>query len=206
MVIACSGGDSQGEAETEAQHASASANEPATVGKPAPDFTLTSVAGNQHSLSEFTGNYVVLEWINFDCPFVKKHYGSDNMPMLQEKYREQGVVWLTICSSAPGKQGHFEGETLTSRIEAEGWNGDAYLIDTDGKVGRMYGAETTPHMYIIDMEGDLVYAGAIDDKPSVKPEDIPQSTNYVVAAFDNLMSGQEVETKTTKAYGCSVKY
>jgi peroxiredoxin len=205
-MVACSGSDTHGEAQSGSSQAQAVSDEPATVGQAAPDFTLTSVAGNEHSLSEFGGKYVVLEWINFDCPFVKKHYHSGNMPMLQEQYRKQGVVWLTICSSAPGKQGYFEGEELTSRIEAENWKGNAYLIDDDGTVGRLYGAETTPHMYIIDTEGQLVYAGAIDSNPSVKPEDIPESQNYVVAAFDNLMAGQQVGTKTTKAYGCSVKY
>lgn len=178
----------------------------ATVGEMAPDFTLVDTAGKKHSLAEFKGKTVVLEWVNFDCPFVKKHYGSGNMPMLQSKYMEKGVVWLTICSSAPGKQGHFEGEALISRMKAEKHSGSAYLIDADGKVGKMYEAATTPHMYVIDGKGVLRYAGAIDDKPSTDAKDIQGARNYVVNALDAVMAGKEVTDTWTKAYGCSVKY
>ncbi|MDX9857459.1 MAG: thioredoxin family protein [candidate division Zixibacteria bacterium] len=178
----------------------------ATIDQPAPAFTLTDTEGTVHSLSDFKGKYVVLEWINFDCPFVVKHYSSGNMQSLQKKYMESGVVWLTICSSAPGKQGYFEGEELASRMEAEEWMGTAYLADPTGAVGKAYGATNTPHMYVISPEGMLIYAGAIDDTPSTKTADIPTSANYVVAALDAVVAGQPVATKATAAYGCAVKY
>jgi peroxiredoxin len=178
----------------------------ATVGKKAPDFTLVDAQGETHYLSDYADKYVVLEWVNFDCPFVKKHYGSKNMQTLQAAYQEKEVVWLSICSSAPGKQGYFDGDDLAKRIKAEGGNASAYLIDADGTVGRMYEAKTTPHMFVIDPEGTLVYAGAIDDHPSTKIADIEGATNYVQLALDASMAGEEVETDWTKSYGCSVKY
>ncbi|NIS16246.1 MAG: redoxin domain-containing protein [Aliifodinibius sp.] len=178
----------------------------AKVGEMAPNFVLTDTEGKKHALEDFEGRYVILEWINFDCPFVQKHYKSGNMQELQETYKDQKVVWLTICSSAPGKQGYFEGEALKSRMEKEKWNGTAYLIDESGKVGKMYQAKTTPHMYIINPEGMLIYAGAIDDKPSANVDDITESTNYVKQAMSASMAGEEVPVKTTVAYGCSVKY
>ncbi len=183
-----------------------SESETATVGEKAPIFTLTSAAGNGHSLSDFKGKYVVLEWINFDCPFVKKHYNSGNMPEMQKKYQDKDVVWLSICSSAPGKQGYFDGDALKKRLESEGHSATAYLIDSEGTVGKMYEAKATPHMYVIDPEGVLIYAGAIDDKPSTNVNDIPESTNYVKNALEASMAGEPVETKYTQAYGCSVKY
>jgi glutathione peroxidase-family protein len=211
VVVACESGGDQAQTEPSAEARMSSADKEthsgtATVSEPAPDFTLTSTAGETHSLSDFSGKYVILEWINFDCPFVKKHYRSGNMQEIQRKYREEGAVWLTICSSAPGKQGYFEGQALDDRIEKENWMGDAYLLDSDGKVGKMYAAKTTPHMYIIDPDGVLLYAGAIDDTPSTKQEDIPESTNYVVEAMTASMAGEEVDPSYTKAYGCSVKY
>ena len=178
----------------------------AAIGQQAPEFTLTDTDGNEHNLSDFRGKHVVLEWINFDCPFVKAHYNSGNMPGLQAKYTEQGVVWLTICSSAPGKQGHFTGETLESRMEQAGFSGTAYLIDETGKVGRMYEAKTTPHMFVIDPQGTLLYAGAIDEKPTTDEEVTLQSTNYVATALDAALAGNEVPVKTSQPYGCSVKY
>jgi len=208
FVIGCEGSNTdQGEApQTDAMPASAKAGEMAEIDAPAPDFTLTDTNGKQHSLSDFKGKYVVLEWIKFDCPFVKKHYSSGNMPALQANYQEKEVVWLSICSSAPGKQGHFAGEALTSRMTAEDWQATAYLNDDDGTVGKMYDAKTTPHMYVIDPEGVLRYNGAIDDTPSTKVADIEGATCYVSSALDALMADQPVETKITKAYGCSVKY
>jgi len=178
----------------------------ATIGEKAPDFALVDANGETHYLSDYADKYVVLEWVNFDCPFVKKHYGSKNMQTLQAAYQEKEVVWLSICSSAPGKQGYFNGDDLAKRIVAEGCNASAYLIDADGTVGRMYEAKTTPHMYVIDPEGTLVYAGAIDDHPSTKIADIEGATNYVQLALDASMAGEEVETDWTKSYGCSVKY
>lgn len=178
----------------------------AKVGEPAPDFTLTDSEGSEHSLSDFEGKYVILEWINFDCPFVRKHYDSGNMQQLQKSYSDTGVVWLSVCSSAEGKQGYFAGEELDERIEKEGSNAAAYLIDESGEVGRMYGAKTTPHMYIINPKGTLIYAGGIDDKPSTDTDDIATAKNYVTLAMDAAMAGEEVPVKTSKPYGCSVKY
>jgi hypothetical protein len=137
---------------------------------------------------------------------VKKHYGSGNMQKLQETYSKKGVVWLTICSSAPGKQGYYEPADLAKMTAGDKWKAAAYLRDSNGEVGRSYGARTTPHMYIIDPEGVLIYAGAIDDKPSTKRSDIEGATNYVTAALDAAMAGKQVEVKTTTPYGCSVKY
>jgi peroxiredoxin len=178
----------------------------AMVGEIAPDFTLVDTSGKEHSLSDYEGKFVVLEWVNFDCPFVKKHYHSGNMQALQTAYIKKGVVWLSICSSAPGKQGYFAGEDLTKRVASEESRSSAYLIDVDGKVGRMYQAQTTPNMYVISPDGELLYAGAIDSKASVKQEDIPESDNYVKLALDAALAGKEVATKVTKPYGCSVKY
>ena len=178
----------------------------ATVGKKAPDFTLTDSNGKEHSLSDFEGKYVVLEWINFDCPFVKKHYDSKNMQSLQEMAAEKDMVWLSICSSAPGKQGYFSGKDLNKRIEMEGSKATAYLLDEDGHVGRTYEAKTTPHMYLINPEGVLVYAGAIDDRPSTKVTDVEGANNYVIAALTASMAGEKPATDWTKSYGCAVKY
>ncbi|HEY8515310.1 MAG TPA: thioredoxin family protein [Candidatus Binatia bacterium] len=178
----------------------------AVVGQPAPAFTLTDTNGKQHSLADFKGKYVVLEWVNHECPFVKKHYGSGNMQSLQKKYVDQGVVWLSINSSAPGKQGNYPPEKwneITTEVKAVP---TAVLLDPDGTVGRAYGAKTTPHMYIIDPEGTLIYAGGIDDKPSTDPDDIPKAKNYVDLALTEALSGQPVAIASTTPYGCSVKY
>ncbi len=178
----------------------------ATVSKPAPDFELTDHTGKIHKLSNYRGKFVILEWVNFDCPFVRKHYRSGNMQALQKKFTAEGVVWLSICSSAMGKQGYFARDQLTERIKKENWSGSAYLIDENGTVGQLYRAKTTPHMYIINPEGILVYAGAIDDKPSTDIEDIKTATNYVVQAMTALKEGKKVAPAVTKSYGCSVKY
>jgi len=176
------------------------------VGDPAPGFTLPAVDGGEASLADYKGKHVVLEWINFDCPYVRKHYDAGNMQALQREYREKGVVWLTINSSAPGKQGHFSNEEIRKRRQAQNWAGDAYLLDTDGKAGRSYGAQTTPHMYIIDPEGVLLYQGAIDDNDSANPDVIPESTNYVRQGLDEALAGKSLSVESTKSYGCSVKY
>ncbi|MBN1917878.1 MAG: thioredoxin family protein [Verrucomicrobia bacterium] len=182
------------------------AAETAEVGKPAPDFTATDAQGNTHTLSSYRGKYVVLEWFNAQCPFVRKYYDSGAMQELQQACGDKGVVWLTICSSAKGKQGYYEGEALTNLIEKEKSNATSYLVDTDGTVGRRYAAKTTPHMFVISPEGLLLYAGAIDNRPSVRPSDIEGAANYVVQALDAAMAGREIETTSTKSYGCSVKY
>jgi peroxiredoxin len=182
------------------------AGEKAKVDHPAPEFTLEDAEGNSHTLSDYRGKYIVLEWVNFDCPFVRKHYGSGNMPQLQETYTGEGVVWLSVCSSAPGKQGYFEGEDLEERIAEENAVPTAYLLDPEGTVGRAYGAKTTPHMYIIDPDGVLIYAGGIDDIRSTDVDDISEATNYVKTTLDAAMAGEPVPVKTSRPYGCSVKY
>ena len=178
----------------------------AKLNESAPEFKLTDSNGSEHSLSDFKGKIVVLEWINYDCPFVKKHYDSKNMQSLQEKYTEEGVIWLAICSSNKGKQGNFSVEEINKRTNERGAKFTAYLIDEDGKVGKMYGAKTTPHMYIIDKIGMLVYAGGIDDKASTDVDDIQDAKNYVASALDELLAGKEVSVQSSAPYGCSVKY
>jgi peroxiredoxin len=178
----------------------------ATLNEAAPDFKLVDSNGNEHSLSDFAGKNVVLEWINYDCPFVKKHYDSKNMQNLQAKYTEKDVVWLTICSSNKGKQGNFSVEEINKRSKKNDAKFTAYLIDEDGKVGKMYGAKTTPHMYIINAEGVLVYAGGIDDKATTDVKDVKGAKNYISLALDELLSGKGVSTQSSTPYGCSVKY
>ncbi len=178
----------------------------AVVDKAAPDFTLTDVNGKKLSLNDFKGKYVVLEWINFDCPFVGKHYGSGNMQKLQKTYTAQGVAWLTICSSAPGKQGYYDAQEIKDRLASLNAAPTAYLIDADGQVGKLYGAKTTPHMFIVNPKGILVYAGGIDNIPSTNKDDIVKATNYVKEALDASLAGKRVTVKESKPYGCSVKY
>ncbi len=178
----------------------------AEIDKPAPDFTLTDTNGKSHSLSDFKGKYVVLEWINFGCPFVRKHYNSGNMQKLQKTYTGKDVVWLSICSSGEGKQGYMEADDINEELEDKAAAMTAYLVDASGKVGKMYGAKTTPHMYIIDPEGVLVYAGGIDDIPSTDTDDIETAKNYVSVNLDLLLEGKEIDTKVSKPYGCGVKY
>lgn len=178
----------------------------AEIDKPAPDFELTDVNGTKHKLSDFRGKFVVLEWINFDCPFVKKHYESENMQKLQEKYTSQGVIWLAICSSAPGKEGNLSKDEIKKRSEKYKAKFTAYLIDESGDVGRLYSAKTTPHMYIIDKQGTLIYAGAIDSIRSTDKSDIDKAENYVSKALNEALSGKSISTKVTQPYGCSVKY
>lgn len=176
------------------------------VDQAAPNFTLTDVNGKKVSLSDFKGKTVVLEWVNFDCPFVKKHYGSGNMQSLQKKYTEKDVVWLSICSSAPDKEGNFTSGEVKEKLKERNAVPSHYLFDERGTVGKLYAAKTTPHMFIINKEGILVYAGAIDDTPSTSKDDIKTAKNYVTAALDAVLAGKPVETKTTSSYGCSVKY
>jgi len=178
----------------------------AKLNESASDFKLTDVNGSEHSLSDFKSKIVVLEWINYDCPFVKKHYDSKNMQSLQETYTAKDVVWLAICSSNEGKQGNFSVEEINKRSKNHGAKFTAYLIDEDGTVGKMYGAKTTPHMYIIDKSGMLVYAGGIDDKASTDIDDIKGSKNYVSSALDELLAGKTVSVQSSTPYGCSVKY
>jgi peroxiredoxin len=176
------------------------------LGKPAPDFSLNDLSGKKHELSDLKGKFVVLEWVNFGCPFVRKHYGSENMQRLQKEFTEKGVVWLSICSSAPGKQGNETPEAAKIGLSRFGSAASAYLVDQDGKVGRLYGAKTTPDMFVINPEGILIYAGAIDDKPTPNPSTIAGANNYVEAALTEAESGKAVSVPSTKPYGCSVKY
>jgi len=178
----------------------------AQVGQSAPEFTLQAADGETHSLSDFEGKYVVLEWLNFGCPFVQKHYESGNMQQLQQTYTEKDVVWLSIVSSAEGKQGHYPPQEMVKQKEKHDGNMTAILMDPSGEVGQSYGAQVTPHMYVINPEGQLVYKGGIDDKPTTDTADIEGATNYVVRALEQAMNGEEVDVKTAKPYGCTVKY
>lgn len=178
----------------------------AEIGKAAPDFTLIDSNGNEHSLSDYSGKFVVLEWINFGCPFVKKHYESSNMQNLQNTYIDKDVIWLLICSSAPGKQGNLPASDINDQLVEYNANPTAYLIDQSGNVGQSYDAKTTPHMYIINEEGILVYAGGIDNIKSTDISDIEIAQNYVSEALDLLLDGKPVETSVSAPYGCSVKY
>lgn len=176
------------------------------IGKPAPNFKANDVNGQVVSLSDFRGKTVVLEWNNPECPFVRKHYSSGNMQKTQAAAKKEGVVWLTINSSAPGKQGHVDGVKAKSMIATQQAQPTAYLLDPQGKLGNGYGAKTTPHMYIINPRGTLVYMGGIDDKPSPNPADIDGARNHVLTALSELKAGKPVSVPTSRPYGCAVKY
>lgn len=172
----------------------------------APDFTLMDSKGKAHSLTSFRGRYVILEWVNYDCPFVKKHYVPGNMQQLQKDMTAKDIVWLSINSSAPGKQGSYSPDEVNQIIENSGAKPTAYLLDPTGEVGKLYGAKTTPHMFVVDPQGKLVYQGAIDSIPSFDSADIAKAQNYVAAAIDENMAGTQVSNPSTTPYGCSVKY
>lgn len=178
----------------------------AEIGKTAPAFTLTDTTGKTRSLSDYSGKYVVLEWTNRDCPFVQKHYNSGNMQKTQKWATDKGVIWLSIVSSAEGKQGFMAGDDANKFMKEKGFHNTAMLLDSDGKVGKAYGARTTPHMFVIDPKGNLIYMGGIDDKATPNPEDIKTAKNYVIAALEESMAGKEVSVPTSRPYGCSVKY
>ena len=176
------------------------------VGATAPGFSLTDSNGKKHSLGEFKGKYVVLEWFNPGCPFVQKHYKSENMQQLQREFTGKDVVWLTIDSSAPGKEGNLTPEEANKQIADWKIKSTALLLDADGQVGHEYGATNTPHMFVIDPDGKLIYSGAVDNKPTANPDDVKGATNYVKVALDEAMAGKPVTTPTSRAYGCSIKY
>lgn len=176
------------------------------VGTAAPDFSLVDAKGGSHSLADYKGKFVVLEWFNPECPFVKKHYASGNMQKLQQEYADKGVVWLSIDSSAPGKEGHLTGETAAKTTSEWNMKSTTLLFDEEGKVGKTYGAKNTPNMFVINPEGKLIYEGAIDNKPTTSPSDIAGATNYVKVALEEALSGKPASNPTTKPYGCSVKY
>ena len=178
----------------------------AVVGQKAPAFTLSDSHGKARSLAEFAGKPVVLEWWNPECPFVGKHYGSGNMQRLQKEWVGKGVVWLTVSSSAAGKQGYVDGARADAVMKEKGGAPTAVLLDHEGTLGKAYGAKTTPHLFVIAKDGTVAYAGGIDDKASTEQEDVPGATNYVVAALGELSAGKPVTTRTSQPYGCSVKY
>jgi peroxiredoxin len=178
----------------------------ATVGQAAPDFTLTDVNGKTVKLSDFKGKNVVMEWHNPGCPFVQKHYNTSNMQNLQNKYDAKETVWLTVNSTEAGHQDYMSNDKLNGYLAEKKATPDAYMTDADGKVGKSYGAKTTPHMYVINPAGMVVYAGAIDDKSGAKQEEVKTAKNFVVAALDDLKAGKPVATASTQPYGCSIKY
>ncbi len=176
------------------------------IGQDAPAFTLKDTSGKNVSLSDYKGKYVMLEWVNFGCPFVKKHYESKNMQDLQKEATGKGVVWLSICSSAPGKQGNYAPADAAAQVKEHGSNATAYLLDESGEVGKAYDARTTPEMYLINPEGKLVYMGAIDNRPTPDPASLQGAKNYAREAIDAVLQGKPVAETVTKSYGCSVKY
>ncbi len=178
----------------------------AKVGEPAPLFSLVDTEGATRSLSDYAGKIVVLEWTNYGCPFVKKHYNSENMQGLQLEAKGKDVVWLSICSSAPGTQGHMSPVEWKAAIQAKGVGSTAVLLDESGEVGQLYGAKVTPHMYVIDATGTLVYDGAIDSIASTNPSDIGKADNFVTAAVDALLAGEAIGKSKVRPYGCGIKY
>jgi len=176
------------------------------VGQPAPDFTGVDSTGKQHTLSQYKGKTVVLEWTNHDCPYVRKHYESNNMQALQRQATSAGIIWLSIISSAPGKQGHVSASKANDLAQKRNASPSAIILDQKGEIGRLYGAKTTPHMYIIDPNGKLVYMGGIDSIPSSNQADIAAATNYVKVALKSLTDGETIADNVTRPYGCSVKY
>jgi len=176
------------------------------IGQPAPDFAAKGSDGKDYRLADFRGKYVVLEWFNPQCPFVHKHYDSGNMQSLQARYTQKGVVWLSIDSSASGSEGYMTPEDAQAKRKEWNIHSTATLLDPAGTVGRLYAAKTTPHMFVIDPKGLLIYEGAIDDRRSADVADIKGARNYVAEALDQAMAGKAVTMASTRSYGCSVKY
>jgi peroxiredoxin len=177
-----------------------------TVGEKAPEIEMKDTKGDSFSLAEQKGKIVVLEWNNPDCPFVKKHYNSGNMQEVQKQADSMGVTWIIVNSSAPGKQGHLTNTQANTFMQDKGAVADHILLDETGEIGRKYGAKTTPHMYVINSEGIVVYNGAIDSIPSADPADIEDADNYILNALESLTNGEPLEVSQSKPYGCSVKY
>jgi peroxiredoxin len=178
----------------------------ARVGDAAPDFSGIDTHGQTHKLTDYKGKFVVLEWTNNGCPYTKKHYVSGNMQALQKQWTGKGVVWLTILSSAPGQQGYMTATQENAYLQEEHAMPTAAILDPQGVIGHLYSAKTTPHMFVIDPAGKLVYEGAIDDHATTDASDIPAAKNYVTAALTAATAGQAVTTAYTRPYGCSVKY
>jgi hypothetical protein len=180
----------------------------ATVGQQAPTFAGKDSQGKTESLGQYRGKYVVLEWTNRSCPFTKKHYDSGNMQALQQQWTGKGVVWLTVLSSSPSHadDGYLTAGEENAYLEKVHAHPTAAILDPGGEIGRLYSAKTTPHMFVIDPEGKLIYAGAIDDKATTNTGDVKGAKNYVSAALTEAMAGQPVQVASTRPYGCSVKY
>ena len=178
----------------------------AKVGEAAPDFSVIDSQGKIEKLSDFKGKYVVLEWHNPECPYVKKHYVDGNMQKLQKDWQGRGVAWLTVLSSAQGKEGFYDAKAINAEMAKRSATPTAVLLDAKGEMGRRYGAKTTPHMFIVNPEGKLVYNGAIDDKPDTEAASLKGAQNYVSLALEESMSGKPVSRSSTAPYGCSVKY
>jgi peroxiredoxin len=183
-----------------------SANAAPAIGQPAPAFAAADANGKVRTLDEFKGKTVVLEWTNQGCPYVKKHYNSGNMQGLQKSATDDGVVWLTLISSAPGQQGYLDAAGAKTWKAQANASPSAVLLDPQGRIGKAYDAKTTPHMYVIDQGGTLVYMGGIDDKPTSDVADVKTATNYVTAALGDVKAGRPVAQAVTKPYGCNVKY
>jgi peroxiredoxin len=178
----------------------------ARVGDTAPDFTATASDGRAYRLSDYKGKFVVLEWHNNGCPYTRKHYESGNMQRLQKQWTARGVVWLTVISSAPGTQGYVAAGDENDYLAKMRAAPTAALLDPSGQLGHLYGAKTTPQMFIINLQGQLIYDGAIDDRPTTDLSDAMGATNYVSVALQEAMAGKAVSTPATRPYGCSVKY
>jgi peroxiredoxin len=178
----------------------------AVPGEQAPDFRLTDIQGKLHRLADYRGRHVVLEWFNQGCPFVQKHYESGNMQALQRRFTAAGVVWLAINSTNPKSSDHRDPQRSQTLVQDWKMAPSALMLDEDGKVGQTYGARATPHMFVIDSKGRVVYAGAIDDKATWRVEDVKDARNWVAAALDESMAGKAVSRPSTAPYGCSVKY
>ena len=176
------------------------------IGAPAPEIEAVDTNGNPFKLSDHKGKVVVLEWTNHDCPFVVKHYGSGNMQEAQKTASAQGVEWVSIVSSAPGRQGHVDADEANNIVSEKGATVSAKILDESGAIGKLYDAKTTPHMFVVDAEGNIAYAGAIDSNSSPNPKTIDGATNYVLAALNDLAAGNSVAVSQTQPYGCSVKY
>jgi peroxiredoxin len=177
-----------------------------TPGSQAPNFKGTDSNGVTHNLSQYRGKYVVLEWANKGCPYDQKHYLSGNMEALQKQWTDKGVVWLSVLSSAPGEQGNVSPEEENQYLKKMKATPTAALLDADGTIGRLYQAKTTPHMFVIDPNGKLIYQGAIDDKATTDQADVKTAHNYLNDALNSAMAGKPVPVATTRPYGCSVKY
>ena len=176
------------------------------VGDQAPDFTGTDSHGQAHKLTDYRGKFVVLEWHNNGCPFTKKHYESGNMQRLQKEWTDKGVIWLTVISSSPGSQGYVTADQENEYLQKMHAVPTAALLDPNGDIGHLYGAKTTPHMFVINPQGQIIYNGAIDDKATTDASDVNGANNYVSDALQEATSGKAVAVATTRPYGCSVKY